>query len=854
MTLVDGKLRVVVKIIIAIIPPQINQGVVMSILSSISSAIRSGKTREDIESHFGNWGFISYDHAKIIIATISVVIVALATQLPKIELETSTEAFLHEDDPARVAYNEFRYQYGRDDKILLLIETPDDVFSLKHLNRLKELHQALEIKVSRIEEVESLINARSTRGVDDVLVVGDFLERWPETEAEVAQLKQQALANPLYINTFISADTHFTAILLQTEVFTNASTVDTMDLTEGFDSESNDSSAPAQRQPLFLSGEENSVIVAEVVALAESFEKDDFKIHLLGPPYMSKLVMDIMRVDMAKYTGASIAIIAFLLALLYRRWSMTLLPLAVSLLAMQCTMAIMAMMGMKLSNSIQIMPSFLIAVGVGNSVHLFTVFYQSFDSGASKRDALAHALRHTGLAIVMTSLTTAGGLISFAVSEVKVIADFGAITPIGVMTTLFFSIMFLPALIAICPLKRRLNAKQAESSTEINWFRNMVVTFGDYSSKYPLKVMGMWLVFLVVGLFFAMKVTFSHNPVEWFPHEHPFYKAIHVVDENFGGGTSLEVLIDSGRVDGFKDPEMLKKLDAIHTFMKDFSFQIPNKVITVNKTISLVDINKELHQALNKNNPDFYRIADDKELVAQELLLFENSGSDDLEKLVDSNFQTARLTLKKPSLDSVYYPAMEDQLRAGMENILQGSATVEFTGVFAMMGRVLHNLTYSMANSYILAFLMITPLMILLIGSIKMGLISMIPNITPIVITVGMMTIFKMPMDISTLLVGSVALGLAVDDTIHFMHNYQRFYARHGDNTLAIRETMSTSGEAMFFTSISLAFAFLVYTLSSMSNLVNFGLLTSFAIVIAFLADVTLSPALVTIVNRKKHH
>lgn len=824
----------------------------MSFISTFMAAIRSGKIREDIESHFGTWGRLSYDHARIIIATISVVIVALATQLPKIELETSTEAFLHEDDPARVAYNEFRYQYGRDDKILLLIETPDGVFSLKHLNQLKALHEAFEKNISRIEEVESLINARSTRGVDDVLVVGDFLEQWPETEAQVAQIKQLALANPLYTNLFISADTRYAAIMLQTEVFTSVSNVDTTNiLNDGFDTDSGDKSEAVRRQPLFLSGEENAVIVSEVVALTESFQQEDFKIHLLGPPYMSKLVMDIMRVDMAKYTGASIAIIAFLLALLYRRWSMTLLPLAVSLLAMQCTMAVMAMTGMKLSNSIQIMPSFLIAVGVGNSVHLFTVFYQSLDGGASKRDALAHALQHTGLAIVMTSLTTAGGLVSFAISDLKVIADFGAITPIGVMVTLLFSIMFLPALMAICPLKPKAKTDQADLLAGKNSIRDIVVTFGDYSGKYPFKVLGMWLLFLAAGLFFALQVKFSHDPVEWFPHDHPFYQAIQVVDQHFGGGTSLEVLIDSGRVDGFKDPEMLKKLDAIHVFMSEFEFQLPDKVATINKTTSLVDISKELHQALNKNDPAFYRIPDDKDLVAQELLLFENSGADDLENLVDSRFQIARLTLKKPSVDSVYYPAMEDQLRAGMENILQGSATVKFTGVFAMMGRVLHNLTYSMAYSYVLSFMLITPLMILLIGSFKMGLISMIPNLAPIVITIGMMTVFDMPMDISTLLVGSIALGLAVDDTIHFMHNYQRYYARHGNNALAIRETMSTSGQAMFFTSIAMTFAFLVYALSSMNNLINFGLLTSFCVVMAFLADVTLSPALVTLANRK---
>ena len=151
-----------------------------------------------------------------------------------------------------------------------------------------------------------------------------------------------------------------------------------------------------------------------------------------------------------------------------------------------------------------------------------------------------------------------------------------------------------------------------------------------------------------------------------------------------------------------------------------------------------------------------------------------------------------------------------------------------------------------------LAFIIITPLMMFLVGSFRTGLIAMIPNMAPIIFSLALMVILGIPLDAFTLLVGSIALGLAVDDTIHFMHNYQRFYVELGDATRAVEETLKTTGRALFFTSLVLVSAFLVNLLATMSNLVNFGILTAFCILMAFLADVLLAPALVTELARYK--
>jgi predicted RND superfamily exporter protein len=264
----------------------------------------------------------------------------------------------------------------------------------------------------------------------------------------------------------------------------------------------------------------------------------------------------------------------------------------------------------------------------------------------------------------------------------------------------------------------------------------------------------------------------------------------------------------------------------------------------------VTDVVKETHQALNENRPEFYGIPQSRELLAQELLLFENSGSDDLEELVDSQFREARITLKMPFADTIHYESFFDRLLVGAEEIFDGAATVTFTGESRLMTWLISTLSISLIKTYALAFSIITPLMILLLGSVRTGLVSMIPNLAPVTVTLGVMGWFGIPLEVFTMLIGSIALGLAVDDTVHFMHNFRRYFERSGDVRYAVRETLATTGQALLFTTIVLSSGFFIYMFASMRSLFHFGLLTGITIVVAFLADLLLAPALMSILAR----
>ena len=266
----------------------------------------------------------------------------------------------------------------------------------------------------------------------------------------------------------------------------------------------------------------------------------------------------------------------------------------------------------------------------------------------------------------------------------------------------------------------------------------------------------------------------------------------------------------------------------------------------------MVDVLKETNRALNENKSEYYVVPQDKNLVAQELFLFENSGSDDLEDFVDASFSKARITVKLPYVESLGYNKFLTEWQTYFNQQFDGMADVRFTGISVLLSTIMEKAIHSSAVSYVIAFGLISIMMIALIGNVKIGLISMIPNMLPILFLSTIMVIFDMPLDMFTMLIGAIALGLAVDDTVHFMHNFRRYELEYNDVDKAVRLTLMGTGRAIVVTSIVLSVGFLVLLFASMSSMFNFGVLTASAIFIALLADFFLVPAIMKLLIHNK--
>jgi predicted RND superfamily exporter protein len=793
--------------------------------------------RDQIEAGFEHWGHIAFQYRWLIILIALSFSGALITQVPKIELDMSTEGFLHPDDPILVAYDDFRDQFQRDDRVLIAIKTRD-IFDLGFLTRLRAFHEALENQVPGLDEVDSLINARSTRGKEDELIVKDLLEDWPEDEAALQQIKEIALANPIYPNLLISEDTRYTTALVKLDTY--SSLADETELSGFEDTDAFDQ--PPKDERRYMTGDENNAAMAAIRKVMSGYEGSDFEMFMSGPPVFNERIGLGVTRDMRRFLLLALIAAGIFLFVLFRRPSGTILPLVVVLLALLTTLGSMPVLGFKLQTPTQILPAFLMAVGVGSTVHILAIFFQRLRAGDGKEDAIASALGHSGLAVVMTGLTTAGALLSFSAADLAPVAHLGILAPIGVLLTLVYTLTLLPACLSAARLREDGPAARAPMAFLDRW----LIATGDTATEHPWKVVVISLGILVAAGIGAAQVRFSHNPMTWFPEGDEIRVDTDVINQDLKGAMTMEVLFQTNQENGLHDPALLNKLDAI----TELNPELEHGGIFIGKTISLVDILKEINQALNENRPEFHTIPQDRLLVAQELLLFENSGSDDLEDVTDSRFSVGRMTLKVPWVDAIIYADFIEMVRQRYVEIVGEETSVDITGRVPLLCRTFSGLVTTMSRSYVIAFLVITPLMILLLGSVRWGLLSMIPNLSPILITLGVMGAFHFPMDGFTLLIGSIAIGLAVDDTIHFMHNFRRYYDRTGDAYEATRETLRTTGQALLFTSLVLCTGFFIFMAGTMQIAFNFGFLTGLALAMAFLADVTLAPALVVLATR----
>ena len=769
------------------------------------------------------------------------IIAAIASQLPKLDIDLSTEGFLHKTDPTLLDYDAFRDQFGRDELILIAIRS-SEVFEDKFLKKLKKLHDDLAENVPYIEDITGLVNARNTRGRKDELIVEDLLENWPETAEEIAAIRQRAFDNPMYKNTLISEDGKLTTILIKLQTYSSAG--DGIDVLEGFedDTRPGPSAGNESVEKQYITDKENSEAVIAANEVIKKYQGPDFQILMAGSSAVTYFLKQSMMKDVRRFLALAFITIAVFLFIMFRRISGVFLPLLIVIFSLISTLGLMAVFGAPIKLPTQILPSFILAVSVGYSVHILAMFYHNLRKSRDKEEAIAYSLGHSGLAVLMTAATTAGGLFSFSTSEVAPIADVGIFAGIGVLLAMVYTIIILPALLAVIPVKIVKNGKDLSEDTTIDRF---LAKIGRISTGHPYKILIISALIIALSIAGAMKIRFSHDVLKWLPKTSSVRTATEIIDEELRGSISLEIIIDTGKENGLYDPGILNRFEETAAYLENLHVG----EIFAGKAWSLTTILKETNRALNENRKEFYTIPQNKKLIAQELLLFENSGSDDMEDFTDSQLSKARIMVKVPFKDAVIYREFIKKVNEHLQKQYP-DVKITITGMTALLFRTVTNAISSMAKSYMYALIVITIMMILLIGRLRIGLLSMVPNLTPIIIMLGVMGWFDIPMSLFTMLVGNIAIGLAVDDTIHFMHNFRRYFEESKDAKLAVMETLHTAGRAMLVTSCVLSIGFFIFMFATMNNLIHFGFLTGFTIIMALLSDYFIAPALMVVVNR----
>jgi len=793
---------------------------------------------QKLENLMGRFGAYIHDNPFKILLVLAVLLAFPLSHVPQIKMDTSTEGFMHDDDPVLLTYNKFREQFGRDERIILAIKS-DNIFSLDFLTKLKKLHKEIASSVPYLDDVTSLYNVRNTRGKGDQLITDDLLEPFPTTQKQVNEIKKQAMASHFYKDLLLSQDGTMTTMVIETDAYSHVGEQKVSvedEFSEGFGDEATPKSV---EQKAFLSDQENHELLVKITEIADKYRAEGLEIYMAGSPAVNNALKAQMKADMQKFMRITFLIILVFLFVVFRRLSAVFYPLLVIIFSLLTTVGTMAWTGVAFKLPTQIVPSLLLAVSVGATVHILSIFFDKFNGTSDKKEALSYTLRHSGLAIAMTSITTAIGVGSFAGSEVAPISDLGMFASLGVMVSLLLTLTLLPALLSITKLKAKAKSKAGKID---NLMRSLAVIPVKHTKAV---LIGSFLV-VVLSLLAATQVHLSHNPLKWFQPDNPNRVSTEVIDKQMNGSVTIEVVIDTGKENGWQDPEKLAKLNAFSNKLEAYEDEFTH----IGKVVSLTTIMKETNRALHANDEAFYTIPTEQNLVSQELLLFENSGSDDLEDVVDSQFSKARVTVKLPWVDTIKAVKVLNYVETEAASMF-ADEKVETTGMVPLLINTFSHAVHSSVRSYIIAGIAISIMMMLILGSARLGLISMIPNLTPIIMGLSVMYIGNMPLDMFTLLIGSIAIGLAVDDTIHFMHNFKRYYLESGDSAKAIEQTFFTTGKAMVITTLVLALGFYAYIAAYMISVQNFGILTGSVIVFALLSDLLLAPALMVVAAKR---
>ena len=778
-------------------------------------------------------------HPKRSLLAFLIVIVAMGQNLRFIELDPEMESFVSPTSDIRVDYSAVKEAFGRNDIVMLGLQ--GDVLSASFMASLQQLHTRLEDELPYVDDVTSLINAPFQQGSDNSLLVVDLVEELPSLEADFKQLEQR-IQNSTLASTILVNDAR-TMALVMIEPATydyGEQNQDSEDFDSAFEDAFSDDAfstvafeAPQEQQNLPLVTQFQLMDMIKEVELIMA-DYPQLSPILAGMPALNVALESTMKSEMAFFLRLTVALIVITLLLFFRQLAAVIAPVVALLSGLLLTFAVFVLAGQKIQIPLILLPTFLLAVTVGDAVHLLTHYYQFIRKGQLKPQAIHNAIKNTAIPMLLTSLTTAGGLLSLSVADVVPIKNLGIYAAIGVMLAFVLTITIVPALLMLLPQAAVKPLENDDRLSELMTFLSKV------SWQYGGKIAVLWLIGSMLAFTQIVKLNFSHDPLNWMPASLPIVQATQVIDDQLSGTMTMDVVFDTGEPNGVKQLAFLTQLASWQESLESYS----KGNVEVKGVNSIIDVIKESNRALQGGGVEHFSLPKTQSLINEELFLFENSAPEQLYQLVDSDFQKTRMTLILPWSDLMFYEGFVAELQAQGVALFTDHASVNVSGLIALLAGTMTALVYSAAFSYVIAAVVIGLMMMLLLNSIKLGVVAMIPNVAPIVIVMGLMYPLGIELDMLTILVATIAIGIAVDNTVHFTHHFRRGIEQGHALKQAMDDAFSGAGKALLTTCVVLAAGFYVFLFSDVSSIFNLGFLCGTSFVLAMLSNFTLTPFL----------
>ena len=821
-----------------------------------------------------------------------------------VKIDMTLDSFFQDDDPTKLEMNRFRSLFGSDEVAYVIYKARDgDVFSEKSLRLVREiqeelLHYRLYLSagemspLDHITDVKTILNVSFMEAGEDSLISRNFIgDIIPQTNEEREKIRKAALEHPDYPLLYISENTEYGAIIIRTDFGTKIkgepysapyrddfaeSTQEHTNNTENFGFEEFESEEEA-----FDVGSENVAVIelgqtgglpefetpgmpdyAEFMRvlnakLGQAKFSEHLEFHPVGNPPLMAFFNDVIVEEIGLVSALSIVLIAVVLWILFRSFSAVVWPLVIIIVTLLWVVGLIGWTVETMSMMLNIIIFLVLAIGVADTVHILSGYLFFRNHGESHEEALRSVFRKTALACMLTSITTMIGMFSLLLVPIKPIQSFGLFSGIGVFIAFLLTVFVLPLMLdlwspyaknpkaSLTKKKHRLD----DDGQRMHFVQSILRKVEPLSYRFPLAVTLSFVLAAVILAYGMTKVKIDTNMVNIIKEGQPMRTTYNLVDRFMGGSGSAEILVNTGKIDGLKDPRILNAMDDLQIFVKN---EFPH---LVTKSTSLVNISKDSFKALNEGQDSMYVIPDDPGILANTLFMFNNANPKERRRMVTDDYSLGRISVNLRNSGSQEYNDMifrihnfADRRFAELKSDYP-KLKVRVTGTLAMLSQMTDYISWSQVRSFGMALIVISLLLLLVFSSYRAGMVALLPNIFPVLTIFGIMGYLEISLDTDTLLVAPITIGIAVDDTIHFLTNYRAEVSKHGNIKEGIIKTFRETGQAITFTSIILSVGFLIFLMSSHQGLSNFGIMSAIAFFTALLADLFLLPSMCLLFN-----
>jgi uncharacterized protein len=826
---------------------------------------------------------------KLAVGVVALITVAFGLGMHSLTVDASNSALFKANDPAQVAYQQFQKDFGREDAVVLAIKS-DQIFTAAFMQQLRALHLQLEAQVPWAQEVTSLVNTTYFDQTDGVLRSSKLGERWPASGAVDAGLKQDILNNNLYKRRLLSPDGGMTLVAVRPQTYVTPSEVaahasqaaksagtgapqSLHDKLQAFFAKKPVTSTPASSAvdadaamfgeigadgapaanaaasaaagpALRLPPQQMAEFLASIEKIVQAQRDAGMTIYVSGEPVINQAHETQIHQGAVAIVGLSILVVMVILAIQLRSVVGVLLPIGIMVLTILATLGLMGWLRFPVSGVTQALPPILLTMGVLSSVHLLMHYLKSDEPDFET--AIRDMFEHSGDPVVYTILTDILAFMAFTTASLQPIAQFGWAAAFGAFLGLVFTIMLLPAVLRLLPIKRRV-------VSQIQFFdaiTALVVPVGVLASrhyKWVLAAVALVVALVVPGLY---KIHYAHDIMTWFQPKHPVRIATQETDKAMQAIVPLEIIIDTGREGGVVTPEFMRNLQLLQAYCNGLPSEAStDKRLLVGSTTSIVDSIAQIHKVLtDKQAGD---LPTTQALLQQEMILYEGAGGRDLLKLTDRGYTKARVTMRFAWADGHAFVGLDEKIKAKVTALFGTGVTTTVTGSAFMQSKGALDVIDGMWSSYLLAAGLIVVMLLVVMRDFKVSMASMVPNFLPVCIALAVMGYFALPVDMFMVLLGDIALAVSVDDTVHFMYTAMRRRKENGsDITTAVRHTLHDVGAPLVVGGISMACCFYTFTLSSIPPLARLGMILGSTLLLALMLDLIVSPALITAVSK----